>query len=433
MRQANDVEENPGPTIFDVIYPMRTVSADYSQGNEALFGENAGKQCVAMSLTAIIYHQIEHISVWTSSTLNNILTIGNNLYISIRQSVRTNDLLLLTDVPCIVSLYNKVFTLQYSESLAGSLFLTLKNGPYMSLQNSLIEVFSSSGLNYNCCLLTAGINTVAVFKISEQRFKIFDSHAKDLYGMPHPFGKCTLLSIEGLENLVSYLQMSSLETGVFPFEIKGASISDCQLEQRHEPLTSNNKNTLKQNRKRKPSDETADIKRRRLISQHEYEKKRRANESEESRQKRLSQQRENKRKKRASESLESRQKRLAGQSKYQKDKNVIESVECREIRLANQRQYQKEKVANESAECREIRLTNQRQYRKEKVANESAECRVNRLTNQRQYQKEKIANESIKCRENRLANQLKYQKEKIGNESVECRENRLSNQRQRQK
>ena len=72
IRQANDVEENPGPTIFDIIDPMRTVSAAYSQGNEALFGENAGKQCVAMSLTAIIYHQIEHISNWTSSTLNNI-------------------------------------------------------------------------------------------------------------------------------------------------------------------------------------------------------------------------------------------------------------------------------------------------------------------------------------------------------------------------
>ena len=51
---ANDVEENPGPTIFDIIDPMITVSADYSQGNEALFGENAGKQCVVMSLTAII-------------------------------------------------------------------------------------------------------------------------------------------------------------------------------------------------------------------------------------------------------------------------------------------------------------------------------------------------------------------------------------------
>ena len=37
-RQANDVEENPDPTTFDIIHPMRTVSADYmymySQGNE---------------------------------------------------------------------------------------------------------------------------------------------------------------------------------------------------------------------------------------------------------------------------------------------------------------------------------------------------------------------------------------------------------------
>ena len=188
IRQANDVEENPGPTIFDIIDPMRTVSADYSQGNEALFGENASKQCVAMSLTAIIYHQIEHISEWTSSTLNNILTIGNNLYVSIRYSVQANDYLLLTDLPCVVSLYNKVYTLQYSESLTGSLFMTSNNGPYMSLQNSLMEVFSNCRLNYHCCLSTVGINTVAVFKNSEQSFKIFDSHSKDFYGMPIHLG-----------------------------------------------------------------------------------------------------------------------------------------------------------------------------------------------------------------------------------------------------
>ena len=115
-------------------------------------------------------------------------------------------------------------------------------------------------------MLTAGINTVAVFKIFEQSFKIFDSHAKDFYRMPHSFGKCTLLSIEGLENLVSYLQMSCLETGVAPFEIKGVSISDCQLEKKNEQLTLTDENNLKQNRKRKCSDETADTKKRRLIS-----------------------------------------------------------------------------------------------------------------------------------------------------------------------
>ena len=179
--------------------------------------------CSKLPLTAIIYRHIEDINLWTSSTLNNILTIGYNLYISIRCSVQTNDYLLLTDVPYIVSIYNKVYTLEYSELLTGRLFLTSNNGPYMSLQNSVTEVFSNCQLNYNnyFCLLAIRTNIVAVIKDSEQSFKIFDAHSRDLHGMPHSFGKCTLLTIEGIENLVSYLQISCLEIGVVPFEIKG--------------------------------------------------------------------------------------------------------------------------------------------------------------------------------------------------------------------
>ena len=152
-----------------------------------------------------------------------------------------------------------------------------------------MEVFSNSGLNYNCCLLTVGINTVAVFKNSEQSFKIFDSHSKDFYGMPHSFGKCTLLSIEGLENLVSYLQMSCSEVRVVPFEIKGVLISDCQPDlesvqnsQKNEESPSSDKNNPKQlvNRKRKCSGETADIREKRLVARCEYERKKKANEIE---------------------------------------------------------------------------------------------------------------------------------------------------------
>lgn len=61
--------------------------------------------------------------------------------------------------------------------------MTSNNGPYMSLQNSLTQLFSNCELNYNCCLLTIGINTVAVIKDSEQSFKIFDAHSRDLHGI----------------------------------------------------------------------------------------------------------------------------------------------------------------------------------------------------------------------------------------------------------
>ena len=84
----------------------------------------------------------------------------------------------LTDVPCIFSLYNKVYPLEYSESLTGSLFMTSNNGPYMSLQNYLTKVFLNWQLNKDCCLLMVGINTVAVIKNSEQSFKIFYAHSR---------------------------------------------------------------------------------------------------------------------------------------------------------------------------------------------------------------------------------------------------------------
>ena len=95
----------------------------FSQEDE-VFGENTGNQCVGMSLTAIAYHHLEHNSLWRSLTLNRILTIGNTLYTSTKCSVQTNDYLMLTDVPSESSIYNKVFTLHYSDSSAGELHLT---------------------------------------------------------------------------------------------------------------------------------------------------------------------------------------------------------------------------------------------------------------------------------------------------------------------
>ena len=67
-----------------------------------------------MSHTAMIYHQIQDISLWANSTLNNILVIGNNLYSSVTCSVQTNDYLLITDVPDMVSIFDKVYSLQYT-------------------------------------------------------------------------------------------------------------------------------------------------------------------------------------------------------------------------------------------------------------------------------------------------------------------------------
>ena len=65
-------------------------------------------------------------------------------------------------------------------------------------------------------------------RIQNKAVKFFDAHSKDLNGMPHSFGKCALLTIEGIEK-ISYLQISFLQVGVVSFEIKGAFIRDNEL------------------------------------------------------------------------------------------------------------------------------------------------------------------------------------------------------------
>ena len=223
LRLANDVEENPGPsTINDIVDSTFTIHADSNQGNNLLFGSNAGKQCVAMSLCAIIYKEIKSVNIWDRLILNQILFCGNNLYGIISRSVNKT-YLLLTDVPEFVEMQNYTFNLQYSDPFSGALFMNANNHPYVTLKHALSEVFLT--LNFKSCLLTIGMNTVAIMMPFPDVFKVFDSHSRNLFGMPSAYGYCVLISIEGNENLAQYLHVTSPSgspNDVIPFELKGA-------------------------------------------------------------------------------------------------------------------------------------------------------------------------------------------------------------------
>ena len=79
LRIPNDVEENPAPTLHDIADPCKTICADFSQSNARKFGQNAGKQCFAMSLTASAQTQVKDITTWDMSFLNKISYVGSNL------------------------------------------------------------------------------------------------------------------------------------------------------------------------------------------------------------------------------------------------------------------------------------------------------------------------------------------------------------------
>ena len=73
------MEENPGSTISDSVDCSYTIHAKFNQGND-VFGSNAGKQCVAMSLSTIAHKEIKSVNIWDQATLNTIMVFRDNLY-----------------------------------------------------------------------------------------------------------------------------------------------------------------------------------------------------------------------------------------------------------------------------------------------------------------------------------------------------------------
>ena len=72
------------------------VHAPYCQGNVVVFGENAGQQCVAMSLCALIYSKIRRIT--SVDDIIQIITVGNQLYSSLSFLAR-QPMLISTELP----------------------------------------------------------------------------------------------------------------------------------------------------------------------------------------------------------------------------------------------------------------------------------------------------------------------------------------------
>ena len=72
FKLCTDIEKNPGPSVY--VDATKTINAPYCQGNVTVFGENAGQQCVAMSLCALIYSKIAKIT--STDAMTQIMIVG---------------------------------------------------------------------------------------------------------------------------------------------------------------------------------------------------------------------------------------------------------------------------------------------------------------------------------------------------------------------
>jgi hypothetical protein len=90
--------------------------------------------------------------------------------------------------------------------------------------------------NYSAFILTIDSNAVCIYCTNDGKYKIFDSHSKDIYGRSHPQGTCVLLEAASISNVVLHFQ--SLYSGNNQFELKAVNI--LEIEDTNEPYLINN-------------------------------------------------------------------------------------------------------------------------------------------------------------------------------------------------
>ena len=216
---SGDIETNPGPFVVD---PSKTIHAPYSQGNSLVFGSNAGKRCVAMSLIAILFYFIY--SIRSSSDLGEIMNVGNELYTRLSQSAG-QDLLMLTELPEVLCLRDTMYRLIYSDSYFGNVH-NLNDCTIEGHCLPLIEAFESLlRESFTSFILTITTCTVAILLENNGTFKVFDSHSRDSEGTFDPCGTCVLVEIASLDKLVDYFE--NLYVGIIDaiYELKGVQLS----------------------------------------------------------------------------------------------------------------------------------------------------------------------------------------------------------------
>lgn len=154
---------------------------------------------------------------------------------------------MLTELPTMITVFDINYQLHYSESYTCRLHAnsnySIQDFPYsMPLDSALQTLIAET---YNSFLLTIESTTVAIYRTLDGSFKVFDSHARDSFGMAHPHGTCALLHAQGMNKLVEYFQSLYTCTIGAIFELKGLQISVSEIGVVHndnDPFSSDDQN-----------------------------------------------------------------------------------------------------------------------------------------------------------------------------------------------
>ncbi|CAG2226514.1 unnamed protein product [Mytilus edulis] len=216
-----------------------SVQGSFHQG-DLRFGLNSGKQCVANCCSALAFSKLKDLTYWDQKYLDKVLIYGNDLYSRVSGN---NHHLLISDLPPILDISGTLMQLSLKESIS-AVIDTSETIDFSEFGNSLPldQALQESLVDYDACFICAYDTSFLALKHGQGLF-LFDSHARNEFGLKHSNGKSLLLKLSSLDHLYQYC--CNMVPGARQnqwFEVTGVSISIVE-----EPVMYNNDHKVPEN------------------------------------------------------------------------------------------------------------------------------------------------------------------------------------------
>ena len=344
------------------------ISGSIHQGHECFSDISRGRQCSFISFLAVLCAQDLPVEEWSAATVDHILVEGDRLYLDALQirSIPDTETLSLnylpdtvcwsmeantdnlsvasktkqdsqfcaesqtynpliwadnnnksltwvinTDLPAVEAHNKPLWVINYKDFYQGEIARHEHENevPYFTLRSALMNAFSDN----DCAFIILEGYVMGLIKTAD-RIYLFDSHARNCFGMPDPNGTAAVMKFANISKLEEYLCSLSLQLNTAFFKIVPVAF---------EKITIQGNVTNKAHSTKNKPNESETLKVDRLQKAREYKRRRILEETENQREIRLKERNAYQKHRLYNKSESQKQIRLEKKNASQKRRNSI--------------------------------------------------------------------------------------------------------------
>ena len=213
LQQSTEGQPSPAEKKF---VPVKVVQGSTSQQNEKFSDSNRGKQCTSNSLTFLLHYLTSPGEKQSKATIDAVLSVGDKLHTALTKALKCpGERLSFEDVSKAVKLLGEGDSILFPQGiLSGDIFSLSSNPPFLPLKVALQNAL----LNNSGTLLRFLEFTVAVCKLPDGYYNLFDPHARNQKGFVDGNGTAVIMSFPTVDSLVNHVRtfvgQNGLETAI---------------------------------------------------------------------------------------------------------------------------------------------------------------------------------------------------------------------------